>query len=82
MSGRTVKVRIAVAVAPSGSWNSRGYGVAGRELTAEKIADIMNYASEIWDGDEIATGEARYWVEVDLPIPQETTVVASKVEAE
>ena len=54
---KTVRCRIALVVGPEGEWNSCG---------SNSIPDdeALGYAAE-W----IVTGEARYWVTVDVPIP-------------
>ena len=78
----TIKVRIAVAVAPSGSWHAAGGGIIGETASEREArdADNMNFASEIWEGNnECADGEARYWVTVELPIPAPIEVIG-KVE--
>ena len=59
---KTVKVRIAVAVDPKGGWNSSGW--AGGSDT-----DKMQICVETLD-----EGEARYWLEVELPVPEAPTV--------
>ncbi len=70
---KTVKVRIAVAVDKSGKWNASGWG-EGMTHADEEAMDIA-----VGDIDE---GEARYWVEAELPIPEVETVSASKVTEE
>lgn len=52
---KTVRVRIAVAVDHTGDWYAYG---------ARDSADSMSSAI-----DGVLDGEARYWVEADLPIP-------------
>lgn len=54
---KTIKARIAVAVAPSGEWNA----VGGSWV---KDDDAMSYAVET-----LAEGESRYWVEVEVALP-------------
>jgi hypothetical protein len=61
-----VKVRIAVAVAPDGSWNACGFS------NARNDADKMELAVE-----PIPDGEARYWLEAELPMPTTETVQAT-----
>lgn len=65
----TVKVRIAVAVAPDGSWNASGFS------SARDDGDKMELAIE-----PIPDGEARYWLEAELRIP-ETKLVQAEVTA-
>lgn len=66
---KTVRVRIAVAVDPSGDWSASGWktsnGPAGKEA--------MDIAL-----DSVGEGEARYWVEAELPLPS----AAQDVEAD
>lgn len=58
----TVKVRIAVGVGPSGDWNAVG-------SCSLESHDAMALAVDCVDA-----GEARYWVEAELPVPKATTV--------
>ena len=62
----TVKVRIAVAVDPSGDWSAAGH----RDATWKDVDYIL---------DGVGNGEARYWVEAELPIPETRTVESSGV---
>ena len=64
---KTVKVRIAVAVDPDGNWNAYGW------TDADGVA--MELALE-----GVASGEARYWVTAELPVPP-APEVAGAVEA-
>lgn len=61
----TVKVRIAVAVDAKGEWNACGYSGARSD------ADKMDMCVET-----LADGEARYWLEAELAIPETPTVHA------
>lgn len=61
---KTVKVRIAVAVDPSGDWNASGWRGCDDQTAMGNTLDTLN------------EGEARYWLEAELPIPQVTTVAA------
>jgi len=64
-----VKVRIAVAVAPSGKWNSFGY----RENEAIEVDEyLMENAVEGID----EPGEAHYFIEAELEIPETKTIKA------
>jgi anti-sigma factor RsiW len=56
---RTVKVRIAVAVDPSGNWNATG----------DANTSPANSMSNAVDFGDIAHGEARYWITAELPVP-------------
>jgi hypothetical protein len=71
----TVKVRIAVAVDPTGHWNATGWR-ADDDRAYEQTA--MGLAV-----DCCAEGEARYWVEAELQIPggNVSTVQATVKEA-
>lgn len=59
-----VKVRIAVAVDSGGDWNSAGWGSGSDE-------DKMGIACET-----VANGEARYWLEAELDVPEAKVVDA------
>jgi len=67
---RTVKVRIAVAVAPDGKWNSCGWGNDSMTPSEQKRRnqEIMELAIDVC-GEGEGEGEARYWLEVELPVP-------------
>ena len=64
---KTIKVRVAVAVDPSGTWNALGWsgGSDGVVMTACV--------------EHLAEGEARYWLEAELPIP-EVPVIKAEVQ--
>lgn len=74
---KTVRVRIMVAVDPSGSWSASGWGRIGDsgKLRAEKDAAALGVAR---DGVDI--GERHYALEVDLELPQLTVVEVHAVE--
>ena len=55
---RTVRVRIAVAVDPTGDWSSAGWKSADP-------GELHSYAI-----DTLEVGERRYWLEADLEIPE------------
>lgn len=61
---KTVKIRIAVAVDPSGDWNAYGGG-------SMKDKDAMEFATEV-----LSNGEARYFLTAELPVPEVAEVVA------
>lgn len=63
---KTVKVRVAVAVDATGVWNSCGWS------TAVPSDQPMHIAVE-----GVADGEARYWLEAELAVPEVITVKAS-----
>lgn len=62
---KTVKVRIAVAVDPTGCWNSAGGG-------SLSDSDAMEFAAEV-----LETGEAHFWLTAELPVPEVTEVAAT-----
>ena len=62
----TVKVRIAVAVAPEGDWNACGW--SGTASDDDKMSLCV---------DSLASGEKRYWLEAELEVPSVDRVQAS-----
>lgn len=69
--GKTVKVRIAVAVDKRGEWCAGGY--------SRQADDDSPFR---WIVDDLEEGEARYWVAAELSIPEQATAeVAGEVEA-
>lgn len=68
---KTVKCRIALAVDPKGQWCAGGYA------TTKIAEDGMDY---ILDG--LDAGEARYYVEVEVSIPEVPTIQAQATPAE
>jgi hypothetical protein len=66
---KTVTVRIAVAVDPTGGWNACGY-------SGMRDTDGMEFASET-----LHDGEARYWLIAELPVP-EAPMITARVERE
>lgn len=60
-----VKVRIAVAVDAGGDWNSAGWASGSDD-------DKMGIACET-----VANGEARYWLEAELDVPNAVVVEAT-----
>lgn len=61
---KTVKVRIAVAVDPKGAWNASGWSGATNKVAMDCAVDVVE------------SGEARYWLEAELPIPEPQEVQA------
>ena len=61
---KNVKIRIAVAIDPSGEWNSCGY-------SGSSDKDKMDICV-----DPLVEGEARYWLEADLMVPEINTIQA------
>lgn len=62
---RKVRVKIAVAVDPSGDWEARGWKDGTDE---EKMANAT---------EQVAEGEARYFLEADLFVPEVVTIQPS-----
>lgn len=58
---KTVKCRIALAVDPKGEWSAGGY-------SGQKGDPFYGVC------DSLDQGEARYFVEVDVPVPQVVVV--------
>ena len=67
-SGKTVRVRIAVAVDPDGFWSANGWAGSNEKVHMERACDT------------VGEGEARYWLEADLPIPEQQTFEATVTE--
>jgi hypothetical protein len=63
---KTVKVRVAVAVDPSGKWSALGWS---GETDKSVMASCVEHLEE---------GEARYWLEAELPVP-EVPVIRAEV---
>jgi hypothetical protein len=66
---RTVKIRVAVSVDPEGHWYAVGYANADEKHLRESC-------------DELDPGEAHYWLEAELPVPETQTVQATVTKAE
>lgn len=62
----TVKVRIAVAVDDTGNWNACGW------KNAPNDAEKMDLCVE-----SLNDGEARYWLEAELALPEVLALQAS-----
>lgn len=60
------KIRIAVAIDHTGSWNCSGWGGAGRE---PKESEMMSLAIET-----LENGESQYFIEAELDIPEIKTI--------
>jgi hypothetical protein len=69
---KMIKCRIALAVDPSGGWSAAGHNVEREPAKWEKFDYIL---------DGIDDGEARYWIEVEVPVPETTTVQGIVTEA-
>lgn len=63
--GKTVKCRIALAVDPSGLWAATGD--CGIKDDSWEAHDYIL--------DSLEPGEARYWVEVEVPVPSSSVTV-------
>lgn len=69
-----VKIRVAVAVDPKGAWNASGWGDAGERIDQRQSRDhdSMGLACET-----LESGEARYWLEAEVDIPEVKTIQAA-----
>lgn len=56
-----VRVKIAVAVDPDGKWMASGYGYGNPIDWNEQMVCML---------DDLAPGEARYWVTAELDVPE------------
>jgi hypothetical protein len=63
---KTVKVRIAVAVDPEGAFCAAGWAGPDGVAIGKEAMDVAT--------DGVESGEARYWLEVELPVPEPVTV--------
>ena len=63
---KTIKVRIACVVTAAGNWNSTGWSTANE-------GELMGLAGEPMDDFP----QAEYWLEAELPIPEQKTVAAT-----
>ena len=67
--GRTVRVRLCVAVNADGEWDCYGYG--------NSDGPFMDSDDHPWSdraAESIGTGCRGVWIEADVPLPEETTV--------
>ena len=63
------KVRIALAIDTEGDWNATGWGNVRKLPMAD--TELMNVAC-----DTIGTGESRYFVEVEIEMPEVKVIEA------
>jgi hypothetical protein len=63
---KTIKVRIALAVDADGDWCANGWSTKSDPKRYEE--DAFGCAVE-----NIADGEARYWIEADVQVPEKIT---------
>lgn len=75
MTAKTVRVRIAVAVIPNGEWACAGWSTS--HSAASYANDAFGRAV-----DSLESGEARYWIEADIPIPETQTIAGTVTLAE
>lgn len=68
-----MKIRIAVAVDPTGTWNACGWGGPKSNATDK---DKMGLAVE-----GVGDGERRFWIEAEVPDPGPAAVLPSKITA-
>ena len=59
---RTIKVRIAVAVDPTGGWASGGFSNAAPNTAMDIAIECLQ------------PGERRYWLEAELEVPEVQTI--------
>jgi len=71
---KTVRVRIAVTVDPDGNWRSAGWKESGY---GDDERDIRDCVEE--NADDMAK---LYWIEADVPIPEEPKLIVGEVTAE
>ena len=62
------RIRIAVAIAPKGTWNAAGWGNVLKEDSNDQEA--MDLAV-----DSTEEGERRYFVEAEIELPEASVVV-------
>lgn len=67
--GRTVRVRLCVAVNAEGEWDCYGYGNSDGPFMDSDDHPWADRAAE-----SIGTGCRGVWIEADVPLPEETTV--------
>lgn len=59
---KTVKVKIALAVDSDGKWNASGWSNPDGTPNTTNSMDIAV--------DGVAEGESRYWIELEVPVPE------------
>lgn len=62
---KTVKVRVAVAIDPTGRWAAFGQ------------AKLLDKAALNEAGESFTAGAAHYWLTAELPVPEADEVVAT-----
>lgn len=67
--GKTVRVKVAVAVSSNGEWTAAGWHDGARDVVVETAMDAAFFPANV------------YWLTATLPVPAEVEVVA-KVEGE
>lgn len=72
MSGRTVRVRIAVAVDSEGNWYSVGWK---RKRMLEVNPKYLRHCERLAT-DRVGTIRNVYWLTADLPIPEPAEIEA------
>ena len=66
-----IKVKVAVAVDATGTWNACGWGGPdSKEHDSEKMVLAV---------DGVANGEARYWLEAEVDMPTDATPIDAVV---
>jgi hypothetical protein len=65
MNAMKTKVRVAIAVDSTGTWNACGWGGPDSKASdSEKMGLAV---------DGVADGEARYWLEAEVDLPTDAT---------
>lgn len=72
---KTVRVKIAVGVSPSGNYNTAGWSGA-----SDKSA--IDLAREVDEGEDYAEIVRVSWVYADVPLPEIAEIEAGRVESE
>lgn len=71
---KTVLARIAVAVDANGVWGCAGW----HTINSDEEYDVQAMALAC---ENVDPGEKRYWIEVNLTLPEPETIVAGAVPA-
>lgn len=66
------KIRIAVAIDPTGAWACAGWGRDGKVI---KDNEMMSFAIE-----SLETGENQYFIEAELDIPEVKIISPESIE--
>lgn len=69
---KKIKCRIALAVDPTGEWNCCGWGGNSRDIPDSQKMELAC--------DTLNSGESRYWIEVEVGVPEANLVDATVTE--